>query len=259
MLLLDLRARQGARTSAGARTRTIGGFAGAGAILLRPSWSTSCASRNPLFPFSIFRIKGLAAADVTQVIAMAGFYSMFFFITLYMQNVLGFSQIQAGRGLSPGHVRGRDLGRHLLTAVRPHRARGRSSSPARCWAPAASIWLSRIPVHGSYLDRPAPRPGDHVVRARRGVRRRPHGRPGRRATGQGGARRSPGQRVVPLGGALGLAIFSAIATSRTSHLLASHVRLPTALTSGFQRALLAAADLPCRRRADCAAGHQHTR
>jgi hypothetical protein len=42
-----------------------------------------------------------------------------------------------------------------------------------------------------------------------------------------------------VGGALGLAIFSAIATSRTSHLLASHTPVPDALTSGFQRALLA--------------------
>jgi hypothetical protein len=42
-----------------------------------------------------------------------------------------------------------------------------------------------------------------------------------------------------VGGALGLAIFSAIATSRINHLLASHVSQPEALTSGFSRALLA--------------------
>jgi hypothetical protein len=42
-----------------------------------------------------------------------------------------------------------------------------------------------------------------------------------------------------LGGALGLAIFTAIATSRTSHLLAAHTPPPDALTAGFQRALLA--------------------
>jgi hypothetical protein len=36
-----------------------------------------------------------------------------------------------------------------------------------------------------------------------------------------------------------LAVFSAIATSRTNHLLAHHIALPNALTSGFHRALLA--------------------
>jgi hypothetical protein len=43
-----------------------------------------------------------------------------------------------------------------------------------------------------------------------------------------------------IGGALGLAIFSAIATSRTDHLLAGHRPVPDALTAGFHRALLAA-------------------
>jgi hypothetical protein len=42
-----------------------------------------------------------------------------------------------------------------------------------------------------------------------------------------------------LGGALGLAIFSAIATSRTHHLLAAHASRPGALTSGFKLALTA--------------------
>ena len=40
------------------------------------------------------------------------------------------------------------------------------------------------------------------------------------------------------GAALGLAIFSSIATNRTQHLLATHTPKATALTSGYQRALL---------------------
>ena len=62
---------------------------------------TEQRQRTPLVPFSIFRIKGLAAADATQIIAQAGFLSMFFFITLYMQNVLGFSPIDAGLAYLP--------------------------------------------------------------------------------------------------------------------------------------------------------------
>jgi MFS family permease len=42
-----------------------------------------------------------------------------------------------------------------------------------------------------------------------------------------------------LGGALGLAIFSAVATSQTHHVLAAHASAPQALTSGFQHALVA--------------------
>src|SRR5690349_10837068 len=80
--------------------RTIGEFAAA-AALLAGFVLNERRHRNPLVPLSIFRIKGLAAADATQVIAMAGFYSAFFFITLYMQNVLGFSPVRAGAAYVP--------------------------------------------------------------------------------------------------------------------------------------------------------------
>src|SRR5947209_4214863 len=58
-------------------------------------------SRSPLMSLSIFRVKGLAAADTTWLIGMAGFFSMFFFLTLYMQEVLRFSPIQAGAAYLP--------------------------------------------------------------------------------------------------------------------------------------------------------------
>jgi MFS family permease len=44
---------------------------------------------------------------------------------------------------------------------------------------------------------------------------------------------------MQIGGALGLAIFSALATARTTHLLARHAALPYAQTAGYHRALLA--------------------
>ena len=47
--------------------------------------------RNPLAPLSIFRINGLGFSDLTQLTAIAGFLAMFFFLTLYMQNVLHYS------------------------------------------------------------------------------------------------------------------------------------------------------------------------
>ena len=43
----------------------------------------------------------LAAADATWLIGVAGFFAMFFFLTLYMQEVLQFSPIQAGAAYVP--------------------------------------------------------------------------------------------------------------------------------------------------------------
>ena len=58
-------------------------------------------AKNPLAPLSIFRINGLAYSDATQLIAFAGFLAMYFFLTLYMQNVLGYSAIQTGAAYVP--------------------------------------------------------------------------------------------------------------------------------------------------------------
>src|SRR5215469_9908065 len=80
--------------------RTIGELAVA-AVLLIGFVLNELRHPNPLVPLSVFRIKGLAAADATQVIAMAGFYSAFFFITLYMQDVLRFSPLRAGAAYVP--------------------------------------------------------------------------------------------------------------------------------------------------------------
>ena len=80
--------------------RTITELVGA-AVLLAAFVVNERRSRNPLVPLSIFRIRGLAAADVTQLVGVAGFMSMFFFLTLYMQNVLGFSPLQTGAAYLP--------------------------------------------------------------------------------------------------------------------------------------------------------------
>jgi EmrB/QacA subfamily drug resistance transporter len=220
-------------------TRTIVGFAGAAAILSSFA-AYELRHSSPLFPFSILRIKGLAAADITQVIAMAGFYSMFFFITLYMQNVLEFSQIGAGAAYLPatfGVAIAAGIATQLLakTGTRPVIVVG------ALLGAGGIFWISKIPVDGSYLSDLLP---PLVVMslglgavfvgvltaAQAGV---PQDKAGLAAAMLNAS--------TFLGGALGVAIFSAISTSRAHHLLADHASQAQALTSGFQRALLAAA------------------
>jgi EmrB/QacA subfamily drug resistance transporter len=217
--------------------RTIAELAGALA-LLAAFVINERRSRNPLLPLSIFRIRGLAAADVTQLIAFAGFLAMFFFLTLYMQNVLGYSPIQTGAAYLPltfGVAVAAGITSQLLprTGTRPLIVAG------SLIASGGVYWLSRIPVHGSYLDDLLP--GMMVMSIGLGAvfvavtTAANAGVPADQA-GLAAALLNASQQV---GGALGLAIFSAIATSRISHLLASHTPQADALTSGFQRALLA--------------------
>jgi predicted MFS family arabinose efflux permease len=217
--------------------RTIGELAGAAALLAAFAVNET-RHRNPLFPFSILRINGLAAADLTQVIAMAGFYAMFFFVTLYMQNVLGFSQIQAGAAYVPttfGVAISSGIASQLFarTGTRPIIVAG------ALLGAGGVFWLSRIAVHGSYLSDLLP--GLLIMSAGLGAvfvgvtTAAQAGVPPDKA----GLAAALINTSTWLGGALGIAIFSAISTSRAHHLLTSHATVHEALTSGFQRALLA--------------------
>ena len=52
--------------------------------------------RDPLVPFSIFRLQTLTAANVAGFIMGTAMFSMFLMLTLYMQQVLGYSPIKTG-------------------------------------------------------------------------------------------------------------------------------------------------------------------
>ncbi len=220
------------------KARTIGELAAAGA-LLTAFVVNERRQRLPLVPLSIFRIKGLAAANLTQVTALAGFYSMFFFITLYMQNVLGYSQIQAGSAYIPV-----TFGVAIASAVSSQLFARTGTRPiivgGALLGAGGLYWLSRVPVHGSYLSDLLP--GLMIMSFGLGA-------VFVGVTTAGNAGVPPDKAGLAaalinastwLGGALGIAIFSAISTSRARHLLAADASTPdAALTSGFHRALLA--------------------
>ena len=221
--------------------RTGGGLAGAGVILLA-FVVNELRHRNPLFPLSIFRLKGLAAADATQMIAMAGFVSMFFFITLYMQNVLKYSQTAAGAAYLPttfGVAIAAGVCSQLFVRVgtRPIIVVGAVVS---C---GAIFWLSRIPVDGSFLTDLLPPLvilafglGAVFVGVTTAAQA---GVPADKA----GLAAALVNTSMQLGAALGIAVLSAIATSRTQDSLADGAAPSAALTEGFQRALVVAAIL----------------
>ena len=110
---------------------------------------------NPLIPLSIFRVKGLAAADATWLIGVAGFFAMFFFLTLYMQEVLHFSPIQAGAAYLPvtaclAIASGVSSQLFARIGTRPVIVGGALLGAGGIY------YLSRIPLHGSYAPTCSP-------------------------------------------------------------------------------------------------------
>jgi EmrB/QacA subfamily drug resistance transporter len=219
--------------------RTIGELSTAG-VLLAAFTVTELRRRDPLFPFSIFRVKGLAASDAVQMIAFAAFVSVFYFLTLYMQNVIGFSPIRSGSAYLPvtaGIIVAAGISSQLFARIgtRPVIVAGALIAAAGVW------YLSRIPVHGTY-----PRtllPGLLIMAFGVGAvlvsvtTAANAGVPEDKAGLAAGLLNASQQ----LGTALGLAIFSAIASARTAALLGAHASPQQALTAGFHRALLACA------------------
>jgi EmrB/QacA subfamily drug resistance transporter len=217
-------------------TRTIVLLASAVALLAAFAVN-ELRSRNPLMPLSIFRVKGLAAADATWLIGIAGFFAMFFFLTLYMQEVLGFSPIQAGAAYLPVTfclVIASGVSSQLFARIgtRPVIVGGALLSAGGIY------FLSRIPVDGSYV--PDVLPGLVMMAVGFGAvfvgvtTAANAGVPADKA-GLAAGLLSTSQQ---LGMALGLAILSGVATARTHNLLAAHAARPEALTAGYQRALL---------------------
>jgi EmrB/QacA subfamily drug resistance transporter len=214
-------------------------FAGAAALLVS-FVATERFVRDPILPLSTFRIPGLVTANVTGLVGFAGMLTMFFFLTLYMQTVLGYSPLAAGAAYLPltfGVGVSSGIGAKLLTKV--------GSRAVICAgaliASGGLLLLAHVPVHGHYLPNILPGlmlfalgVGPVFV----GVTTAANAGATADRAGLIAAILNSAQQV---GGALGLAIFSALATTQTNHLLATGHTAHTAATGGIHRALLAGA------------------
>jgi EmrB/QacA subfamily drug resistance transporter len=224
-------------SSAGWGSTKIVGLLALSVVLLISFVVIEQRSKAPLVPFRIFRIQTLTGANVVGLLLGASLFSMFFFITLYMQQVLGYSPIHAGLSYLPlalTIVFAAGLGGQLVTrfGFKPILATGMALIAV------GLAWFSQISVGGGFLSDilgpsllAAAGLGfgfvTSTIAAVSGVEAREQGlASGLINTSQ------------QIGGALGLAVLSTIATSRTDHLLASGSDAPHALTEGFQRAFL---------------------
>jgi EmrB/QacA subfamily drug resistance transporter len=194
-------------------------------------------SRNPLVPIAILRVKGLVAADLTQLIAFAGFFSLLFYTTLYMQEVLHYSPLKAGAAYLPitaGFAVAGGIASQLVTRIgtRPVVVTG-------CLIAAAGIYyVSRVPLHASYVSDLLP--GFLVMSLGAGsvfvsIAAAANAGVPRDKAGLAAGLLNASQQI---GSALGLAILSVLAINRTNELIAEHVPHVVAADAGYHRALL---------------------
>jgi EmrB/QacA subfamily drug resistance transporter len=224
-------------------TQTIGLLA-VSAALLAAFVAIELRSAAPLVPFRIFRLRTLTGANVVGLLVGASLFSMFFFISLYMQQVLGYSPIKSGFSYLPlalTIILAAGVASQLVTRIgfKPVLITG------MVFIAAGLVWFGQVSVGGSYV-------GDVLfpsllaaiglgfsfvpvtIAAVSGV--------AEREAGLASGLINTSQQV---GGALGLAILATVANSRTDDVLASSGggpgALPAALTEGFQAAFLTGA------------------
>jgi EmrB/QacA subfamily drug resistance transporter len=200
--------------------------------------------RYPLMPFSIFRLRTLRGANVVGLLTGMSLFSMFFFISLYMQGVLGYEPLTAGLAYLPLAlliIISAGVASQLVTRVgfKPILIAG------MLLVAAGLVWFAQVSAPGgTYL-------GDILfpsllaavglgfafvpvtIASVTGTR------PDEAGLASGLINTS--QQV---GGALGLAVLAAVATGRTDDVIGAGERNPAvALTEGFQDAFLAGAGL----------------
>jgi EmrB/QacA subfamily drug resistance transporter len=215
-------------------TRTLALLA-ASAALLAAFLVIENRVESPLLPLPIFRLRSLAAANIAGLLLGGSFFGFIFVGTLYMQQVLHYSALQAGvawlatsltsialAGLSQWLVTRR--GAKIVMAI------------GMTLIGAGVIWATQVPVDGHFLENLV---GPMVVAgagtafafipisiaALAGVTEQ-------RAGLASGLLNTSQQ----LGGAIGIAIASSVAASHSTALLHSGNAVPTALTGGFQQA-----------------------
>jgi EmrB/QacA subfamily drug resistance transporter len=193
-------------------------------------------SQAPLMPFpGIFRIRTITGINISAVLIAAALFSMFFFISLYMQQVLGFSALEAGLAYLPLAVgiiitAGATAGLVTRFGFKPVLVTGLIITAA------GLAWFSQVSANGSYVSDvlfpsllAAVGLGlafvSMTVAAVSGVE--PH------EAGLASGLINTSQQI---GGALGLAILATIANSRTDDAVAAGDSMKASLTEGFQAA-----------------------
>ena len=196
-------------------------------------------SRSPLAPLSFFRNRTPTSANVLSVLIAASLFSMFFFISLYLQRVLGYSALEAGLAYLP-----LALTIVVSAGVASQAVERIGVKPALTFGMAmiavGLLWFSRVDAGGGYVSDVL---GPSIVAAIglgfsfvpvtiaavAGVR-----------DDQAGLASGLVNTSQQVGGALGLAVLATIANSTTNG-LPGGPRNPEALVQGFQDAFFVGA------------------
>ena len=222
------------------------GFGIVAAILLTAFVLIELRQRAPLVRLDIFRVPTIRAANISMLLVASGLFAMFFFNTLYVQRVLGFSPLQAGLAFLPVTA-GIGVGAGLSQVAVKRLGIRTTSIIGMSIATVGMLILLTTSADGSYLADVLP--GLIPISIGMGLTFVPVTLLATSGVSDEDAGLASGlfNTSQQVGGALGLAILSTLAVNRTDNHLAGLAGRPTAveqgeaLVTGFHAAFLGGA------------------
>ena len=223
------------------------GLAVGAAALLAVFAVTELRSKAPLVRLGIFRKRSLTSANLAMLAVAGGMFAVFYFASLYVQGILGFTPVQAGLAFLPLTAG------IILFSVIAQQLIGRMDVRwvgmlGMATAAVGLVLLSMAPVDGSYAADVLP--GLLVMSAGLGFTFVPLTLIATTGVADGDAGLASGlfNSSQQIGGALGLAILSTVAASTTTDSLQdggtpTALEQATALVDGYQMAFAVGAGL----------------
>jgi EmrB/QacA subfamily drug resistance transporter len=213
---------------------TVGIFAAA-LLLLVGFVIRETRAKDPLMSFSILRIKTVAGANIAGFILGTALFSMFLMLTLYMQQVLGYSAMKTGvayLAVALTSIAGAMVAQQLVTrvGVKPVLVTGMSLLTV------GLLSFTQVSVDGSYLADLLP--GFLIIAIGLSFSFVPISIAALAGIEAKDAGLASGliNTTQQIGGALGIAVLSSVAIAQTNNATKAGDAVPTALTSGFQAA-----------------------
>ncbi|MEV6752391.1 MFS transporter [Streptomyces sp. NPDC051214] len=202
----------------------------AGLALLAAFLVVEARAAVPLMPLKLFRVRSVSAANAAMFVCGAGMFAMWMFMTLYAQNVLGYSALKAGLALIPSSLT-IVFGSKLAPRLMPVLGAKNVSLLGIIVASAGFGWQSMMTADGAYLTS-IMLPGI-VMMFGAGLAATPLASLGTSGAAPGDAGLVSGliNTSRTMGGALGLAVLSTVAASRMGGSTS-----PEALTEGYAAA-----------------------
>jgi EmrB/QacA subfamily drug resistance transporter len=139
----------GAQSAGWTSARTLG-FFGAALVLLAAFVVIESRVAAPLVRLSIFRVRSLLTANAAMFLAMSGMFAMFFFNTLYIQQVLGYGPLEAGLAFLP-FTGGIMVSASLASQFAPRLGVRPVAAVGFLLAAGGLVLLTQLPVDGSYV------------------------------------------------------------------------------------------------------------